>query len=212
MAIRNVSLNYYRSAWVGYGAYFAKNPTVQWRLPLAISCLAPLLVLSGIYWLPESPRYLSLVGRNDEALQIIKRIHHDPNDPTDAAAHAEYIQIIKQIEMDNGQDVGYVAMFRKPSWRKRSLIAIFLMFATQSTGALGITGFQVVIYEALGLTKSMPLLMYGVYVTVAAFFNYFGAWSVDKVGRRRMFCKPRQILSSSHIVHVLAQFLTLFIQ
>jgi cyanate permease len=174
---------------VGYGAYFAKNETVQWRLPLAISCVAPLGILIGIYWLPESPRFLSLVGRNEEALQVIKRIHHDPSDPHDSAAHAEYVQIVKQVDFERQQNSSYIQMFKKPSWRKRSLIALFLMFATQSTGCLGITTFQVIIYQSLGLDKSMPLLMYGVYVTVAAFFNYVGALMVDKIGRRRLFCK-----------------------
>lgn len=176
---------------MGYGAYFAKNETVQWRLPLAISCVAPLGLLIGIYWLPESPRFLSLVNRNDEALAIIKKIHHDPRDPLDSAAHAEYIQIMRQVDFDKRQNSSYLQMFKKPSWRKRSLIALFLMFATQSTGCLGITTFQVIIYESLGLDKSMPLLMYGVYVSVAAIFNYSGALMVDKIGRRRMFCKFR---------------------
>lgn len=171
---------------MGYGAYFAKNESVQWRLPLAISCLAPLLLLCGIYWMPESPRYLSLVGRNEEALEIIKKIHHDPKDQDDISARAEYLQITKQIEIEKETDSGYIAMFRKPSWRKRSILAMFIMFATQSTGCLGITTFQVIIYESLGLTGPMPLLMYGVYVTVAAIFNYCGAASVDRVGRRRL--------------------------
>lgn len=139
--------------------------------------------------MPESPRYLSLVNRNEEAWAIIKKIHHDPQDINDAAAHAEYIQIIKQVELDKQTEGGYIAMFTKPSWRKRSLLAIFLMFATQSTGCLGITTFAVIIYSSLGLTEPMPLLMYAVYVSMAALFNYSGAACVDKIGRRRQLRK-----------------------
>jgi hypothetical protein len=143
--------------------------------------------------MPESPRYLSLVNRNEEAWAIIKKIHHDPKDDEDTAARAEYIQIIKQVEADKETEGGYIAMFTKPSWRKRSLLALFLMFATQSTGCLGITTFQVIIYSSLGLKGPMPLLMYSVYVTVAAFFNFSGAASLDKIGRRRQLRKPYKV-------------------
>lgn len=139
--------------------------------------------------MPESPRYLALVNRNDEAWEIIRKIHHDPSDPDDAGARAEYTQIIKQVEFDKEESGGYIEMFTRPSWRKRSLLVFFIMFATQSTGCLGITTFQVIIYESLGLVDSMPLLMYGVYVVVAAFFNYAGAAMVDKIGRRRQLRK-----------------------
>jgi hypothetical protein len=139
--------------------------------------------------MPESPRYLGLVNRNEDAWAIIKKIHHDPTDHEDTAARAEYIQIIKQVEVDKETDGGYIAMFTKASWRKRSFLALFIMFATQSTGCLGITTFQVIIYGSLGLKGPMPLLMYGVYVTVAMFFNYSGAASIDKLGRRRQLRK-----------------------
>ena len=151
--MESTSLTPYRSAWVGYGAYFATNPTVQWRLPLGISCLAPLVLLIGTYWIPESPRYLTLVGRKEEALAILLKIHHDPNDPSDTAAHAEALQISRQVDFDKEQKSGYLEMLKKPSWRKRSLIAFGLMFATQSTGCLGITTFQVVIVSILLLER-----------------------------------------------------------
>lgn len=156
--------------------------------------MAPLCLLCGIYWMPESPRFLALVNRNDEAWEVIKKIHHDPSDPADAGARAEYTQIIKQVEFDKEIDGSYIAMFTRPSWRKRSLLAFFLMFATQSTGCLGITTFQVIIYQYLGLVNSMPLLRYGVYVSVAAIFNYSGAALVDKIGRRRQLRKSSELM------------------
>lgn len=125
------------------------------------------------------------MGRNDEAWELIRKIHHDPKDPHDTSAHSEYLQITKQIELEKEVNTGYIDMLKKPSWRKRSLLAFFIMFATQSTGCLGITTFQVIIYSSLGLTGPMPLLMYGVYVTVAAIFNYTGAALCDRIGRRR---------------------------
>jgi hypothetical protein len=86
-------------------------------------------------------------------------MHHDPKSHSDIAARAEFVQITKQVEYDKQFDVFYLEMFRKPSWRKRSLLGMFVFFANQSTGVLGIGNFAILIYQSLGMTGSMPILM-----------------------------------------------------
>jgi hypothetical protein len=150
-------------------------------------------VLCGIWFLPESPRYLCWIGKNDEAWPILQKLHHDAADPTEAAAHAEFIQISKQVEFDKTMKAGYLEMLKKPSWRHRSLLVLFLMFATQSAGILGITNFIILITQSLGMSGSMPLLMYAVYTIVATMFNFVGSFFMDKIGRRRMMRKFKPI-------------------
>jgi hypothetical protein len=127
----------HRASWVGFGSYHAKNETVAWRMPLALACFSPALMLILLYWVPESPRFLCMRDRFDEAWELLRRIHHDPNDPTDASAHAEYTQIRKQLEFEKTAKTGYLQMFTKPTWRKRTLLAIFVSFSLQSTGNQG---------------------------------------------------------------------------
>jgi hypothetical protein len=179
----------FRAAWVGFGAYYSPDQTLQWRLPLALSCVGPLAILGGVRWLPESPRYLAWVNRNDEAYQILLKVHHDPTDDTEASARAEFVQIIKQVAYDRQQESGYLAMFKKPTWRHRSLMVLFLMFATQSAGILGITNFVILICQSLGLSGSMPLLMYAVYTIVATIPNFIGSYYMDRIGRRKLLRK-----------------------
>ena len=62
------------------------------------------------------------------ALQVIQRLHRDPTDPEDTAAQAEFMQIQAQVEKDKEQKSGYIQMFTKPSWRKRSLLVLFIMY------------------------------------------------------------------------------------
>ena len=107
--------------------YSIDDSSVQWRLPLALACFTPALTLAGAYWIPESPRYLCWVNKKDEAWEILRRLHEDPSDLDEAAARAEFAQIVLQVEHDKEQKATYINMFRKPSWRKRSLISIFLL-------------------------------------------------------------------------------------
>jgi hypothetical protein len=85
-------------------------------------------------------------------------------------------------------------MFRVPSWRKRSLIAIFLLFATQSGGVLGIGNFQILMYNSLGLTGWLPLLFYCIYALLPTMLNFACSAVMDRIGRRRLLrecaCPP----------------------
>lgn len=41
-----------RVAWVSVGSFYAKNQTLQWRMPLALACVGPLLLLCGLPFVP----------------------------------------------------------------------------------------------------------------------------------------------------------------
>jgi hypothetical protein len=74
-------------------------------------------------------------------------------------------------------------------------MVLFLMFATQSAGILGITNFVILITESLGLTGSMPLLMYAVYTIVATIPNFISSAVMDRIGRRTLL---RTLLFSTY--------------
>jgi len=93
---------------------------------------------------------------------------------------------MKQVEFDKENETGYIHMFTKPSWRRRSILVLFLMFASQSTGVLGITNYTVIIYQSLGMTGQMPLVMYAIYTLIGTISTFVGAFIMDKFGRRRL--------------------------
>jgi hypothetical protein len=75
----------------------------------------------------ETPRYLCWINKSDEALQVIKRLHHDASDPDGLAAHAEFLQIKYCVEHDRELKSGYKEMFTQPSWRRRSILVMAIM-------------------------------------------------------------------------------------
>ena len=51
-----IGAGYALAGWVGYACYNLEG-NIQWRLPLALQVVAPALLLAGVFFLPESPRW-----------------------------------------------------------------------------------------------------------------------------------------------------------
>jgi MFS family permease len=77
-----------------------------------------------------------------------------------------------------------LAMFKKKSYVKRILCGVLVQFAAQSTGVLVVNNYQVLLYGNLGLSGWLPLVLYGIYTSWAAFLNWVNALLLDRVGRR----------------------------
>ena len=121
------------SSWVGFGAYYSKNLTFGWRGPIAFTCIPALALAVGCIWVPESPRYLLMRGRAEEAWNNVRRLHHDPNDSSDSAAHEEFLNMKAAIEYERTQPSGYLGILKTPSYRKRAFLACFVQLAANNT-------------------------------------------------------------------------------
>jgi MFS family permease len=52
-----ITLGFVTGSWIGYGFYFVNANGAQWRVPLVLQALPPLILTFGILFLPESPRW-----------------------------------------------------------------------------------------------------------------------------------------------------------
>lgn len=200
---------YMISGWVGYAVYFAPNLSFGWRFPLCCQIVFPVILLAGTPWLPQSPRWLVSKERHGEAWDELQRLRRSPMDPDDRVAREELREIQDQIKLDrdklarwNGNP--WRAVLSKKSYRRRMLIGFLTQWGAEfggpliivsepgtTPGNLGLTSlkqnnYAVILYEGLGQTGSMPLLLSALWLTTAGvIYNPGGAWLHDKVNSRR---------------------------
>ena len=125
------------STWIGYGSHHVPDNSsyaaVQWRFPLAFQVLPALLLLVGLIWLPESPRWLIEVDKDDEGMKILRKLHYDGTN--DDWVQAEYTGIRATISAEKAVTApGWGIMFRVPQWRKRLFLGTLIQVFTQLTG------------------------------------------------------------------------------
>ena len=99
-----------------------------WRIPLACFYLIPTIVASGIWFIPESPRYLLFKGHEEKARRALKRIRVDN---TDEAIEREIEFISLGIAAhEHGEKASWASLFSGTT-RRRTLITIWCTFFLQ---------------------------------------------------------------------------------
>ena len=145
-----ITLGYALASYMGLAFYYTKNPSAQWRGPLGLALIFPIIQLLIIIWAPESPRFLLMKNRVEEARKVVMDIHHIPGDTDQEYARGEFYQMQKQAEFDRALEPTYKAMFFKKSYRLRTVLACGFAFVGQSTAVLVINNYGPTIYAALG--------------------------------------------------------------
>lgn len=79
------------SYWIDFGFSFLEPSTVSWRFPIGFQIIFALIILAFILELPESPRWLVLKGKEDEALHVLAALNDRGSD--DPYIHAEFSAI-----------------------------------------------------------------------------------------------------------------------
>ncbi|KAJ9630057.1 hypothetical protein H2204_008712 [Knufia peltigerae] len=178
-----INLGYVTASWIGVGFFFYQAPHA-WRAPLALGCLPSVLCLISLCFVPESPRLLILQGKSEQAWKIISDLHTVHGN--DTLARREFEQMNKQIQFESTLKTGWLEIFRRPSYRKRALMTIGLLFTVVSSGALVINNYATIIYGSLGYSPQDQLFLQAGWLTTAFVGNFCAVLIVDRIARPKL--------------------------
>lgn len=89
---------------ISYGLYYQNN-AFQWRFPLGFQLIFPMVITPIWFLVPESPRWLLLVDRDEEALTVLSRLMGHRKSVEDADVLAEFCSIKTAIKMERSDRV-----------------------------------------------------------------------------------------------------------
>jgi MFS family permease len=109
--------------WMNYGLYF-RGGAFQWRFPLAFQLVFAVIAVPIMMFLPESPRWLLLKGRSQEALAVLARLEGKGvfiDDPAVIKAHNSILATIQE-ERAARVRARHVFLFRDKTQNLRRLL------------------------------------------------------------------------------------------
>lgn len=155
------------------------NPE-SWRPMLWVGVFPAILLFTGMFFLPETPRWLMSKGREEESRKVLAKIEHP-----------EFIDqsindMRAQIEIDAGQ-AGWKELF-KPWLRNALIIAAGIMFFQQFVGINTVIYYSPKIFLAAGFEGAEAAIAASVIVGVVnVIFTIVALFIIDRLGRRKLY-------------------------
>ncbi|EPX71603.1 hexose transporter Ght2 [Schizosaccharomyces octosporus yFS286] len=108
------------------------HKTAQWRVSMGVNLIWGIITFIGIIFLPESPRYLIQIGRDEDAVKVLSESSEIP--PDSPEVQEEYGRLKKSIDEEfAGGTCSWPSIFGK-NIRYRTFLGMFVMSLQQLTG------------------------------------------------------------------------------
>ncbi|PMD45549.1 general substrate transporter [Hyaloscypha variabilis F] len=173
-----------------YGTFLHMEGNLQWRLPLWLQMTCPGLVCLGIWFAPESPRWLVGMERYEEARAFVVEYHAngDPNHPIVELEMNEMTESMREQGILSWRNFFDIRMlFKSRSRRYRMMLNIAMSWFGQFSGNNIASYYLPLLVANVGITdQATVLLLNGIYALTGWIAAGFGARLHDIVGRRKM--------------------------
>lgn len=173
-------------------AFQSVDGNAQWKAMIGLGLIMPcILFVLVLTVLPESPRWLLMKGRPDDAVLVLDKCSHPFED---GAVLAERLQQEIDEEISASADVTWQSLWTVPVNRKKMKAGLGVACAGSLTGIDGVQYYMLSIFAGAGMPQQeqfQALLFVGMFKLLVV---SVGGYAFDKVGR-----KPALISSLSGI-------------
>lgn len=159
--------------------YMLHDVVNNWRWMFATGVIPSVLFFVGLFFIPESPRWLYKAGRKEEALKVLSRI---------GGAELAGKEILEIAESFRGSEATLrLAELFKPSSRKVMMVGFFLAVFVQISGVNTVVDYAPKILMSVGVEIKNALLQTSLIGIINGLFTFVAILLIDKVGRRKLY-------------------------
>ena len=171
-----------------------RDDTGSYRIPIGVQFLWAIILATGLFLLPESPRFFVKKGKLEAAAKALATVRGQPIDSdyiqdelAEIIANHEYeMQVIPQTTYLQGwANCFHGSILQGSSNIRRTILGIVLQMMQQLTGINFIFYFGTVFFTSLG-TISNPFLISLVTTLVNVLSTPLSFYIVERFGRRRI--------------------------
>ncbi|KAJ3723543.1 general substrate transporter [Lentinula guzmanii] len=156
----------------------ALGGAASWRIPVGLQLVWGFILLSGIFFLPESPRHLLGIGKREEACVVISQLNSVPLDDPLVDELVDELQYAINAENEGG----------KATWLECFLPVVngmMLQFLQQLNGQNFYYYYGDTFFQSAGTTLS-PYVIQVILGAVSVVGTIPALWAIERVGRRRL--------------------------
>ncbi|GAW16690.1 hypothetical protein ANO14919_061270 [Xylariales sp. No.14919] len=172
------------SYWVDLGFSFIEPSSWAWRAPIALQLIFAGFVAAVILFMPESPRWLVLKGRSEEAAKTLSALNNESTSSDFIAAQVHAIETTA-VESSGAGSFRRVFTTGKSKNFQRTALAYGIQVMQQVTGVNLITFYAATIYEnQIGLDGFTSRLLAAANGTEYWLASIPAIFLVERFGRR----------------------------
>jgi len=171
--------------WINYACskHIAQLGEWDWKMVVIFQMMIPILILTLLPWIPESPRwYIQHGNRIENARASLRQVRE-----TEQEVEDEILIIREALEFEKEAiSSSYSALWKDRSVRKRLLLAFVINAGQQVTGQGTLNTYSTAIYKKVFKSSSTIALINALNATCGILFTLNAAWSVDRFGRKTL--------------------------
>lgn len=173
--------------WLDFGLSFVDggNSALRWRFLLAFQCFAALLLLTGIKFLPDSPRFLASAGRFDEAREVLEHVRGSQGVEVEREFH-EICAVAQGAKPSSPIQFLKVLLGRTNNGHlgRRAWLCLWLQIMASWSGITAVTAYSPVLLTQAGYSSIKQGGLAGGLNTIGIVGTIISAQIIDRFGRR----------------------------
>ncbi|KAG4422155.1 hypothetical protein IFR04_004661 [Cadophora malorum] len=160
----------------------------SYQIPLGCLYIVPTILAIGLFFVPESPRWLLHKGRDDQARAALNKLRGTSVESQ--FIELEWAEMVRGVEEEKKleKSIGFLDMFRGPDLR-RTLLCYGMIGCQTASGIWFLIGYQTYFLSLAGITKSFEFSVMntvigfiGVNVGMVCIRHVFGRRSILMIG------------------------------
>jgi len=161
------------------------NGSASWRIPVGLQLLWGLILLSGVFFLPESPRHLLGTGRQEEATRVIAEMNSVPVDDPLVLDTIEELEVAIRAENEGGKATWIECFSQRNLLWKRTINGMMLQFIQQLNGQNFYYYYGDTFFQSAGTSLS-PYAIQAILGGVSVVGTAPALYLIESMGRRRL--------------------------